>query len=151
MKEIETIQPEFVDRIPKVLDNGVIYISQKYATAAHNCCCGCGTKIMTPLKPGRWRLAIEGNAVSLYPSIGNWSTGCQSHYWIRNNRIDWALAFTPDQIAANRARDQYVRQEAHAERYRRERGFWGRLWDKIGWKHLWNKIQGAWQALQDRF
>ncbi|WP_354099144.1 DUF6527 family protein [Bradyrhizobium sp. S3.2.12] len=76
---------------------------------------------MTPLKPSRWRLAIEGNAVSLYPSIGNWSTGCQSHYWIRNNRIDWALAFTPEQIAANRARDQYVRQEAHAERYRRER------------------------------
>lgn len=142
MKEIETIQSKFVDRIPKVLDNGVIYISQKYATAAHNCCCGCGTKIMTPLKPGRWRLEIDGNTVSLYPSIGNWSAGCQSHYWIRNNRIDWALAFTPAQIAANRASDQHVRQEAHAERYRSERGFWGRLWDSI---------RNAWQVFKGRF
>src|SRR5450631_507424 len=121
MNAIEAIRPEFVDRIPKVLDDGVIYISQKYATAAHNCCCGCGTKIVTPLKPGRWRLETRDGAVSLYPSIGNWSAGCQSHYWIRANRIDWALAYTPEQIAANRASDQHVRQQTHADRYRIER------------------------------
>jgi hypothetical protein len=136
---IETIRPEFLDRIPKVLDDGVLYISQKYGTAAHNCCCGCGTKIMTPLKPGRWRLEIEEDTVSLFPSIGNWSAGCQSHYWIRNNRIDWAHAFTPEQIAANRASDKYVREQVHAERYRRERSFWGRLWDAI---------RVAWQAFK---
>jgi hypothetical protein len=151
MKEIETIQPEFVDRIPKVLDNGVIYISQKYETAAHNCCCGCGTKIMTPLKPGRWRLENKNGSVSLSPSIGNWSAECQSHYWIRGNHVDWALGFTPEQIAANRTSDRIVRQRVNAERYRSERGFCGRLWDKIAWKHLWHKIQGAWQALKDRF
>jgi hypothetical protein len=138
MKGIGTIRPEFVDRIPKVLDDGVIYISQKYATAAHNCCCGCGTKIMTPLKPGRWRLEMHGNAVSLHPSIGNWSAGCQSHYWIRSNRIDWALAYTPEQIAANRASDKYVLQQAHAERYRRERGYRERFWDAI--KELWKLV-----------
>jgi hypothetical protein len=142
MKGIETIRPEFVDRIPKVLDNGVIYISEKYATAAHNCCCGCGTKIMTPLKPGRWRLETKGGSVSLYPSIGNWSASCQSHYWIRDNRIDWALAYTPEQVAANRASDRYALQQAHAERYRGERGFWGRLWDSI---------RSAWQILKGWF
>jgi hypothetical protein len=142
MSKLETIRPAFIDRIPKVLENGVIYISQKYSTAAHNCCCGCGTKIMTPLKPSRWRLEINGNAVSMYPSIGNWSAGCQSHYWIKNNRIDWELAFTPGQIAANRAHDQYVRQQAHANRYRAERGFWGRLLDSI---------KKAWQIVRGRF
>lgn len=142
MNKINTIRPEFVDRIPKVLDNGVVYVSRKYATAAHNCCCGCGTKIVTPVKPGRWRLEAQGESVSFYPSIGNWSAGCQSHYWIRDNRIDWAHAFSPAQIAANRASDQRVRQQAHADRYRRERGFWGRRWDAI---------KGLWQALTNWF
>ncbi|WP_038956627.1 DUF6527 family protein [Bradyrhizobium japonicum] len=142
MNKIHSIRPELVDRIPKVLDSGVVYISQKYATAAHNCCCGCGTKIMTPLKPGRWRLETQGESISIYPSIGNWSAGCQSHYWIRGNRIDWALGFTPAQIAANRASDQRARQQAHSERYQRERGFWGRLWDGI---------RGLWQALASWF
>lgn len=142
MKKIDSIRPEFIDRIPKVLDNGVVYISRKYATAAHNCCCGCGTKIVTPLKPGRWRLETRGESVNFYPSIGNWSAGCQSHYWIRDNRIDWARGFTPAQIAANRASDQRVRQQAHADRYMRERGFWGRRWDAI---------KGLWQALTSWF
>ncbi|KRR11413.1 DUF6527 family protein [Bradyrhizobium valentinum] len=142
MNRIDAIRPELVERIPKVLDNGVIYISLKFRTAAHNCFCGCGTKIVTPLKPGRWRLETEDGAVSLTPSIGNWSAGCQSHYWIRDNRIEWAPAFTPKQIAANRASDQRARQQAHTERYRRERGFWGRLWDAI---------KGLWQAFMNWF
>jgi hypothetical protein len=140
MTKIDAIRPEFVDRIPKELGDGVIYISQKYATAAHNCCCGCGTKIVTPLKPGRWRLEMDDGLVSIYPSIGNWSAGCQSHYWIRDNRIDWAYAFTADEIAANRASDQHARQKAHAERSRRERGFWARLWERI---------KAVWEAIKD--
>ncbi len=139
MTKIYDIRPEFVDRIPKTLNEGVIYISRKYATAAHNCCCGCGTKIVTPLKPGRWRLEATGDAVSIYPSIGNWSAACQSHYWIADNRIDWARAFTPAEIAANRASDQRVRQKAHAERLSREGGFWRRLWDRI--KVLWATLK----------
>jgi Family of unknown function (DUF6527) len=151
MTKLQSIRPKFVDRIPKVLDQGVIYISEKYSTAAHSCCCGCGTKIVTPLKPGRWQLENRNGSVSLSPSVGNWSAACQSHYWIRGNQIDWALGFTPAQISANRASDQRARQRAHAERYRRERGFWGRLWDEIGWRRLWNKTQAIWWALRDRF
>jgi hypothetical protein len=133
------IRPEFVDRVPNTLTDGVIYISRKYATAAHNCCCGCGTKIVTPLKPGRWHLESTGDVVSISPSIGNWSAACQSHYWITENRIDWASAFTPAEIAANRAGDQRARQKANAERLSRERGFWGRLWDRI--KILWTTLK----------
>jgi|SRR5579862_993743 len=135
MIKIYGIRPEFVDRIPTSLDDGVIYISRKYATAAHICCCGCGTKIVTPLKPGRWRLEETGDLVSIYPSIGNWSAACQSHYWITNNRVDWARAFTPVEIAANRVSDQRARQRAYADRQRVERGLWGRVWDRI--KGLW--------------
>lgn len=107
---------------------------------ANNCCCGGGTKIVTPLKPGRWRLEETGNLVSIDPSIGNWSAACQSHYWITKNRIKWAHAFTPAEIAANRASDGRARQKAYAERLSAERGFWGRLWDRI--KAIWEAING---------
>jgi hypothetical protein len=133
------IRPEFVDRLPKTLNDGVIYISRKYATAAHNCCCGCGTKIITPLKPGRWRLEAMGDVVSIHPSIGNWSSACQSHYWIADNRVDWARAYTPSEIATNRANDQRVRQKVHAERLEREGGFWRRL--PASFEALWAKLK----------
>lgn len=142
MRNIDSIRPAFIERIPKTLDNGVLYISLKYGTAAHSCCCGCGTKIVTPIKPGRWDLDRNDDVVSLYPSVGNWSAECQSHYWIRNNRINWSHAFTPEQIAANRASDQRVREQAHAKRYIGELGFWNRLW---------HGIKGWWRALKDWF
>jgi hypothetical protein len=142
MRKIDTIRPAFIERIPKILDDGVLYVSLKYGTAAHSCCCGCGVKIVTPIKPGRWELDQKDDVVSLYPSVGNWSADCQSHYWIRNNRIDWSHAYTPEQIAANRASDQRAREQAHAERYFRELGFWGRFW---------HGTKGLWQALKHWF
>jgi hypothetical protein len=90
---------EFVEFIPRELEEGKLYISTTYATAAHLCCCGCGLKVATQLAPFEWSLTFDGETVSLSPSIGNWSFPCQSHYWIRRNRIDWAGSFTPDQIA----------------------------------------------------
>ncbi len=70
------LTPEFVDFIPEVLEDGKLYISQTYATAVHKCCCGCGHKVVTPLSPTGWRLAVERGFVSLYPSIGNWGYPC---------------------------------------------------------------------------
>jgi hypothetical protein len=140
--KISAIRPEFVDRIPKVLEDGVFYISLKFSTAAHNCCCGCGTKIVTPLKPGRWELDQHDGRISISPSIGNWSSSCQSHYVIGNNQIRWAGSFGAGQIAANRASDQLVRQQAHAERAWHEAGFWGRLW--IRSKGLWDAFLRRW-------
>jgi hypothetical protein len=134
MSKAISIRPEFVDRIPKILQDGVIYISEKYSTAAHNCCCGCGVKIVTPLKPGRWTLKINGGQVSIHPSIGNWSSACQSHYWIENNQIKWARRFSQSEISANRTSDKRALEDAHAQRRMCEKGFWARLWDKVkGW------------------
>jgi hypothetical protein len=78
---------KFVDNIPEKLDNETIYISIKYRTVVHKCICGCGNEVVTPLSPTDWKLTFNGNSVSLYPSIGNWSFDCKSHYWIIENEV----------------------------------------------------------------
>ncbi|MBT2530427.1 hypothetical protein J7E91_35070 [Streptomyces sp. ISL-99] len=93
---------EFVRYIPERLSPGVLYISTEYATAMHLCCCGCGSKVVTPLSPADWQLTFDGESISLHPSIGNWSYPCQSHYWIRRNAVRWAAHWKPEQIAAAR-------------------------------------------------
>lgn len=128
MTRATAIRPEFVERIPKALEVGVLYISEKYSTAAHSCCCGCETKIVTPLKAGRWQLVKSRRGVSLYPSIGNWSAACQSHYWIRDDRVQWERAYTPAEIAINRANDKRALANAYAQR---QTSRLGRLWDRI--------------------
>jgi hypothetical protein len=105
------IRHEFVEFIPSTRKDGVIYVSIKYATAVHNCCCGCGNKVVTPISPTDWKLTYDGETISLYPSVGNWSFGCRSHYWITNNRIRWASSWTNEQIQQGKARDQEVKQE----------------------------------------
>lgn len=104
--KIEVVKPRFVEFVPKVLEPGVLYISEKYRTASHLCACGCGDKVVTPFSPVEWRLRDEDGAVSLHPSIGNWNYACQSHYWIRRNRIVWSGSMTKSQIARVQARDR---------------------------------------------
>lgn len=96
---------EFVDSIPAVLADGRLYVSIRYRTASHLCACGCGTKVVTPIKPVKWQLAYDGETVSLSPSIGRWQLPCKSHYWIRNNRIDWSMDWSDEQIEQGRQRD----------------------------------------------
>jgi hypothetical protein len=80
----------FVDHMPPKLEDGVIYISLKFGIVSHNCCCGCGTEVVTNLSPNGWSLIYDGRSVGLYPSIGNWNLKCRSHYWIRNDSVEWA-------------------------------------------------------------
>jgi Family of unknown function (DUF6527) len=96
---------EFVEFVPENLADGVVYVSIEYATASHNCMCGCGSKIITPLAPNRWSITFDGETVSLKPSIGNWSFPCQSHYWLRRGRVDWARKWTRHEIEVGRAFD----------------------------------------------
>jgi hypothetical protein len=102
----KSIRPEFVDFIPDAMEEGVLYISVRYATASHKCACGCGEVVVTPIKPTDWTLTWSGETVSLNPSIGNWGQPCQSHYWIVDNRIIWASKWSYSEIAANRAKDR---------------------------------------------
>lgn len=100
------IKPEFVDFIPDVVKDGVLYISISYATATHKCPCGCGEIVVTPVRPTDWTLTWNGETVTLYPSIGNWGLQCQSHYWIEENRIVWAGKWSASKIAEGRAIDR---------------------------------------------
>jgi hypothetical protein len=104
------VDHEFVAFIPEQLKEGRVYVSIPYATASHLCLCGCGQKVVTPLSPAGWKLTFDGETVSFHPSIGNWSFKCQSHYWIKSNRVQWAGRLTGDEIAHNRAHDRAVRQ-----------------------------------------
>ncbi|MCB1470320.1 MAG: hypothetical protein KDK08_24940 [Rhizobiaceae bacterium] len=106
MTRIDQLTPEFVEYIPEHPAPSVLYVSRRYATAMHLCCCGCGCEVVTPLNPAKWRLTEEGGTVSLRPSVGNWSLPCQSHYWITGNRVRWAAAMAPEVIAAVKARDR---------------------------------------------
>lgn len=101
----QSIAPVFVEFIPDQIEAGKLYISEKYATAIHRCCCGCGEEVVTPLRSAGWRLVKRGQSVSLYPSIGNWEYACQSHYFIRDNQIVWAGKMSSQQIARVQQRD----------------------------------------------
>jgi len=101
-----SIIPVFVDTIPNHLEDGVLYICERYKTASHKCCCGCGEEVVTPLTPVDWSVHKVEDMVSLKPSIGNWSFGCRSHYYIHNSRVIWAATFPQWKIDIVRKRDK---------------------------------------------
>lgn len=100
-----SLQPTFSEYIPTQLDEGVLYVSMSYATALHLCACGCGSKVVTPLGPADWQLVFDG-AVTLRPSIGNGQLPCRSHYYIRNDRIDWMRPISLEATDAATQRDR---------------------------------------------
>ena len=81
---------QFVELIPKQLEEATLYISIPYGTITHKCACGCGSEVVTPLNRNGWAVTYDGESISLYPSIGNWNLPCKSHYWIRESRIEWS-------------------------------------------------------------
>lgn len=111
MKRKIVLKHEFVEYIPTTLEQGTIYVSIPFATAVHKCCCGCGNEVVTPLSPTDWKLTINGQTISLDPSIGNWSFPCQSHYWIENNRVIWARRWSQREIRATRDHDRLAKQK----------------------------------------
>jgi hypothetical protein len=106
MKHSIPLKHEFVEFIPAELTEGTLYVSIRFATVSHLCPCGCKNKVVTPLKPTDWKLIFDGKTISLHPSIGNWNFACRSHYWVRNNRVQWAEDWSAERIDAGRARDR---------------------------------------------
>lgn len=101
-----TITPQYVGNIPEKLEEGILYICQRYNLAAHKCCCGCGEEVITPLTPADWLIKNENNFITLFPSIGNWSFKCQSHYWIKQNKVIWSGRMSKKEIDRVRAKDK---------------------------------------------
>lgn len=130
--KMKTMTIRRVELMPKQLDPGVLYVSEKYKTAAHLCACGCGEKIRTPLGPTEWSVVETRAGPSLWPSVGNWQKACQSHYVIQNGRIVWCAKWSPEQILAGRnaeeAKRQAYYQPTHVPNLSLATRFW--LWIK---------------------
>ena len=114
MKSKIALTHEFVEFIPEELKDRTLYVSMAYATAVHKCCCGCGREVVTPISPTGWQLTFDGKSISLYPSIGNWSLPCQSHYFITRNTLVWAPQWTKKQIARGRAAEVKAKERHYA-------------------------------------
>jgi hypothetical protein len=153
MRQEIVLEHEFVELIPDELKEGTIYVSIRFATAAHLCCCGCRSKVVSPLRPTDWKLVFDGRTISLDPSIGNWSFACQSHYWICNNKVRWAAHWSKDKIDAGRAHDRWAK-EKYFDTYDTATGA---TKDTAGpletgkWESgLWRKVKKWWHRISDR-
>jgi Family of unknown function (DUF6527) len=111
----EEIKFEFIESVPDCLQEGIVYVSIRFATAVHKCCCGCGKEVVTPFSPAGWTLSFDGVSISLHPSIGNWGFPCKSHYWIRNNKVMWVRKYSKQEIAAVQHRDQAAYNHYYSE------------------------------------
>jgi len=83
---LKEISMKFVKYIPDVLIDGILYVSLEFETAIHLCACGCGEKVVTPIRPGEWTLLVKDDKPTLSPSIGN-RFACKSHYFIRDGIV----------------------------------------------------------------
>ncbi len=106
-----TLEHRFVRNAPRELEPGVLYISMEYATAVHSCCCGCGERVVTPFTPIDWRMAFDGESVTLTPSVGNWNQDCRSHYVIQRNRVIECGQWSDARVEAERRRDKQAKAE----------------------------------------
>ncbi len=140
---------EFVEFIPKTLEENVIYISVEYGAVTHMCCCGCGEKVFTPLSPTDWKLIFDGETISLSPSIGSWSLPCKSHYWIKNNKAKWAEQWTEEEIEYGRTQDRLKKKKYYNhEKTTRNDDVYPeeRQEDKVKTKKsFWTKVKSLWR------
>lgn len=102
----------FVKAFPDQLEDGILYVSVEFGTAAHSCFCGCGSEVYTRFSPRDWSMTFNGETVSLKPSIGNWSFPCQSHYVLAGGRVHWADRWSRERIKVGRDADRR-RKELH--------------------------------------
>lgn len=116
----------FTEYIPIELEPEALYVSMGFETAVHLCACGCETKVVTPIGPHDWVLTFDGT-VSMRPSVGNGQQPCRSHYYIRNNCIDWMPPISSGATRAAGARDRAVHVQAVARPT--PKPWWRRIWD----------------------
>lgn len=111
MMHSQKLEHRFVRHFPELLEPGVLYVSVEFATASHSCCCGCGEEVVTPFSPAGWQMVFDGETVSLWPSVGNWSLPCRSHYFIERGNVVEASPWSDEQVAAGRRRDKAAREQ----------------------------------------
>ena len=107
-QRLKFMTPEFVEYIPANGDDlisGNGYISMKHGIVVYRCPCGCEGLSEFMLDPIRYRMEYDGINVSFYPSIGISYLKCRSHYWIRDNQIQWCAPMEDWEIDKARRRE----------------------------------------------
>ena len=107
-QRLKFMTPEFVEYIPANGDDlisGNVYISMKHGMVVYRCPCGCEGLSEFMLDPIRYRMEYDGINVSFYPSIGISYLKCRSHYWIRDNQIQWCAPMEDWEIDKARRRE----------------------------------------------
>ncbi|MGX9576939.1 DUF6527 family protein [Mesorhizobium sp. f-mel] len=115
------------ERFPDELKPGKFYYSDDFRSSVHLCACGCGSRVVLPIKPAGWRLMQTVSSFTISPSVGNREFACRSHYLIQGGRIIWLLSVSDPEVQASRARDQRHIEKMHAFT------FWQRIWIVLRW------------------
>lgn len=88
---------QIVEKTPKndeVSEGQFIVVAhkEKLYWTIFRCPCGCQDVVSLAMQPPhqpRWSLDIDGEKrPTLHPSIWR-NTGCMSHFWVRDGRVDW--------------------------------------------------------------
>ncbi|XHC09221.1 DUF6527 family protein [Labrenzia sp. ac12] len=87
---------KLVDRIPKQMEEGVVYHTEEFELAGLLCACGCGHRI-TLIVPDSHRVWEDGGYATIEPSVGVFDASCKSHYVIRAGKVQWLPAFSSSQ------------------------------------------------------
>ncbi|OYQ36834.1 hypothetical protein CHU95_03430 [Niveispirillum lacus] len=109
MMQVNKLRTVFTTEIPEILEDGVLYVSRECCVALHNCACGCGEEVSTPLVSTEYRLTMHDEGASIWPSIGNHDFACASHYIIDRGAIVWAGKMTRTAIEAGRQQDRLLK------------------------------------------
>lgn len=103
-----------VERIPKVLGDGIVYHNVEFQLAALLCACGCGHRI-TLLVPDSHQVSSEAGLATIRPSIAVCDAACKSHFFITAGKVRWMPSFTQAE-ASNVMRDQIARHASYDRR-----------------------------------
>lgn len=131
MARVDRLTTVFVDDIPEQLEDGVLYVSRQSHVALHNCACGCGEEVSTPLVPTEFDLVMEDEGASIWPSIGNHDFACRSHYVIKGGHIQWAGKMSREQIEAGREHDRWLKRGAKPKGVQAVIAWFKRLWARF--------------------
>lgn len=129
MSRVDRLRTVFVTDIPEKLEDGILYVSRECHVALHNCACGCGEEVSTPLVPTEYTLTMTGGDASIWPSIGNHDFACRSHYIIDHGCIEWSGRMSRAAIEAGREKDRLLKRPPIEAVLPRRRRLIGRVAD----------------------
>lgn len=102
---------QLVDRIPRQIDEGIVYHTEEFELAGLLCACGCGHRI-TLLVPDSHKVLDDDGYATIHPSVGVLDAPCKSHFIVHRGNVRWFPPFG-DADAARVIRAQIARHVAH--------------------------------------